>query len=95
MQLDNTYTKENTCKFSQTLSKYSVKTYVCDPSKVFTDKFNYYMKTSQCNTEHGFNKMHTEMLYNVSKIGEYSSSQQLSSYCHFSLTAFRILSETS
>lgn len=41
------------------------------------------------------NKMHTEMLSNVLKIREYSSSQQLSSYCHFSLTAFKILSETS
>lgn len=39
--------------------------------------------------------MHTDMLSNASKRREYSSSQQLSSYCHFSLTAFKILSETS
>lgn len=91
----NIYSKENTCKFSQTLSKYSVKSYACDPSEVFTARFNYCMKISQSNTEHEFNKMHTEMLSNVSKIREYLSSQQLSSYCHFSLTAFKILSETS
>lgn len=73
------------------LSKYSVKSYVCDPSKVFTAKFNFILKPHSATQ----NMILIKCKQKCSLIGEYSSSQQLSSYCHFSLTAFRILSETS